>query len=166
MRNMLYKIPLARSAYRLLTQLRFRGSSDYWEGRYLAGGNSGQGSYEKFAEFKADVLNDFFAEYDVESVVEFGCGDGNQLSLLDIQQYVGLDVSRSVIERCVRRFSDDRTKRFLVYDQQAFDDPGQLLSAEVALSLDVIYHLVEDEVYDSYMRNLFAAGRRFVVVYE
>ena len=34
-------------------------SGDYWDARYRAGDNSGEGSYGKFAKFKAQVLNQF-----------------------------------------------------------------------------------------------------------
>ncbi|WP_125185483.1 hypothetical protein [Botryobacter ruber] len=34
-------------------------SSDYWEKRYSSGGTSGSGSYNRLAEFKADVLKSF-----------------------------------------------------------------------------------------------------------
>jgi hypothetical protein len=39
------------------------------------------GSYGKFAAFKAEVLNAFVQEMRVDTVIEFGCGDGNQLTL-------------------------------------------------------------------------------------
>ena len=39
-------------------------------------------------------------------------------------------------------------------------------TADLALSLDVVYHLIEDEVYDRYMSDLFASARRLVVVYS
>lgn len=58
----------------------FNNSQDYWRKRYEKGGNSGLGSYDHYAVFKADVLNAFFKENHIQSVVEFGCGDGNQLS--------------------------------------------------------------------------------------
>jgi hypothetical protein len=38
--------------------------------------------------------------------------------------------------------------------------------ADLAMSLDVIFHLVEDAVYDQYLERLFAAGERYVVVYS
>jgi len=34
-------------------------SSEYWDNRYKNGGNSGQGSYNALAKFKASVINDF-----------------------------------------------------------------------------------------------------------
>ena len=37
-------------------------SSEFWDGHYAAGGNSGTGSYGRLAEFKAEVLNEIIAE--------------------------------------------------------------------------------------------------------
>ena len=34
------------------------------------------------------------------------------------------------------------------------------------LSLDVIYQLVEDEVFERHMRQLFSASHRFVIIYS
>lgn len=39
-------------------------------------------------------------------------------------------------------------------------------TADLALSLDVIYHLVEDDGFDSYMHLLFDATSRYVVIYS
>jgi hypothetical protein len=57
----------------------FPGSAEYWKERYAAGGSSGAGSYNKLAEFKAEVINDFVVRNQVQTVIEYGCGDGNQL---------------------------------------------------------------------------------------
>ena len=142
-----------------LRRTRFR-SSDYWEHRYTAGGNSGGGSYNHLAVFKANVLNKFVAENGVTSVIEFGCGDGNQLRLARYPRYVGYDVSQTAVRLCREAFSQDDSKQFHLastYDGQ---------TADLALSLDVLFHLVEDEVYYSYMETLFAASRKFVAIYS
>lgn len=137
----------------------FQGTADYWEKRYQAGGNSGAGSYGQLAEFKADVINRFVEQQQIKSVVEFGCGDGNQLSLLKMPNYTGIDLSAAAVAGCRRRFASDPSKRFVV--SGLLDD----IHAELSLSLDVIFHLVEDEIYDQYMRNLFNAATRYVMVY-
>ena len=54
-------------------------SMDYWNERYSSGGNSGTGSYGELAFYKADFINKFIDANQILSVVEFGCGDGNQL---------------------------------------------------------------------------------------
>jgi len=137
-------------------------SAKYWQQRYCNGGNSGWGSYGKLAEFKAGVINDFIAENQIQSVVELGCGDGNQLGLLQAPDYLGVDVSEKAIELCTNKYKSDPNKRFqLVGNPIRLDD-----SAELALSLDVIYHLVEDEVYFNYMDALFCAAQKFVIIYS
>jgi SAM-dependent methyltransferase len=138
----------------------FSASHEYWERRYDAGGNSGVGSYGKFAGFKAEVINAFVASHGVTSVIEFGCGDGNQLALADYPDYLGLDVSDKVVSLCRRKFSADMCKRFMLTK----DYTGE--TADLSLSLDVIYHLVEDDVFECYMKMLFNAADRYVIVYS
>lgn len=38
--------------------------------------------------------------------------------------------------------------------------------ADLSLSLDVIYHLVEDEVFETYINTLFKSARRYVIIYS
>lgn len=142
----------------------FPGSRDYWEQRYATGGLSGSGSYGRLAKFKAEFLNEFVARHEIRSVIELGCGDGNQLSLAEYPSYVGFDVSRTAVRICEERFRGDSTKRFVLHD--ATNDPLPSERADLALSLDVVYHLVEDEVFEAYMRHLFGLAERFVIVYS
>lgn len=138
----------------------FRNSGDYWEQRYQRGGNSGSGSYSRLAEFKADVLNTFVDRHGVTSVVEFGCGDGAQLALARYPSYTGVDISSKAVELCRAKFANDPSRQFCESSSAADD-----LTADLALSLDVIYHLVEDKVFHAYMRRLFRSARRFVIIY-
>ena len=62
---------------------------------------------------------------------------------------------------CRQIFANDRGKKFFLLDEI----PAVAQSAECALSLDVIYHLIEDDIYVSYMKRLFASATRFVVIY-
>jgi hypothetical protein len=152
--------PLAVAAARPFKRQRFDGSADYWERRYITGGNSGAGSYNCLAEFKAAFLNDFVARNAIRSVIEFGSGDGAQLELADYPEYIGVDVSKAAVEVTRSRFASDRSKRF--YEPKELPPATR---AELSLSLDVIYHLVEDAVFDAYMAVLFDAATRFVIVY-
>jgi cyclopropane fatty-acyl-phospholipid synthase-like methyltransferase len=156
--------PMARSLYYYVTRperRRFEGSAAYWEDRYRSGGDSGAGSYSRAARFKAEILNDFVASRRISSVMEFGCGDGAQLALAKYQNYVGVDVSRRAIELCRQRFRGDATKSFYHRDDLPPD-----ATAEAVMSLDVVYHLVEDDVYQKYMADLFLASPKYVVIYS
>ena len=125
-----------------------------------------RGLLRELARFKALVLNEFVRDNGVESVIEFGCGDGNQLGLASYPRYLGLDVSAEAIDLCRGRFGGDSTKAFLLYDPVRTVNLERFLSADLTLSLDVIYHLLEDDVYDRYLQMLFACSSRFVIVYS
>ena len=145
---------------RWLPSASFRNSKEYWEKRYALGGDSGAGSYGKSAAYKAKVLNAFVEKYAIRSVIEFGCGDGHQLSLARYPRYVGVDVSPCAVERCRSIFAADPGKSFIITDDYAGE------GAQLALSLDVLFHLVEDKIYDQYLDTLFSAGQEYVVVYS
>jgi SAM-dependent methyltransferase len=154
----------ARAA-RVLPAVRFHNSASYWETRYARGGTSGSGSYGRQAEYKAAFLNSFVKANRVRTVVEFGCGDGNQLRLAEYPAYVGTDVSPTAIRTCEEAFDGDSSKSFLLLDLEAYADAAPLVHGDLALSLDVLYHLVEEDVYETYLRSLFNAADRFVIVY-
>ena len=140
---------------------RFEHSSTYWEDRYKVGGNSGAGSYGRLAAFKAEILNDFVASHHISTVVELGSGDGAQLALAEYPAYIGYDVSETAVEQCNTKFQNDPSKKFYLM-------PGNsaLQPADLTLSLDVIYHLVEDDVFSRYMTSLFDTSQRYVIVYS
>src|SRR5579871_871877 len=104
--------PLLRRIVQEVRNRGFEGSAAYWDSEYRTGGNSGPGSYGRLAEFKADVINAFVDRHSVGTVIEFGCGDGNQLSLAQYPNYVGVDVSPIAVAKCRGRFTADPTKRF------------------------------------------------------
>lgn len=140
---------------------KFPGSREYWENRYAKGGNSGAGSYNRLAVFKSEVINDFVEKNKVQTVIEFGCGDGNQLSLAEYPKYTGFDVSETSIKLCRNRFKEDNSKEFLLLEEyRGFH------KAELVLSLDVIYHLIEDKVFEEYIQNLFQTATNFVIIYS
>ncbi len=147
-------------------KLRFRDASHYWEKRYRNKGTSGSGSYGNPAIYKSVILNKFVAENEIEKVIEFGCGDGNQLKKFHFPSYIGLDVSRTAIEKCIDIFKNDASKCFFLYNPKRFDNKSANFKAGLSLSLDVIYHLLEDDVFEMYMKHLFSSSTRFVIIYS
>lgn len=136
--------------------------ADYWETRYQRGGNSGAGSYGRLAQFKAEIINGFIKEYNIASLIEFGCGDGNQLSLMLDVPYTGVDISPTAITLCKQRFANDSQKIFMT-TEEFLSSPSV---ADATMSLDVIYHLVKDEIYHDYMETLFNHAKRYCLVYS
>lgn len=169
-RHVIGQIPvigaIAKSVYRVVVpraaKLQFASSGQYWEDRYKHGGNSGAGSYGRLAEFKAATINKFVEANNIKTIVEFGSGDGAQLELARYPSYTGVDVSARAIELCRDRFKSDPSKRFIL----ASSSEADTVTAELAMSLDVIYHLVEDSTYEHYMARLVAASEKYVCVYS
>lgn len=166
-REAIKRVPVVRSiarglmrAHAALTAKSFN-SAGYWERRYSKGGSSGSGSYDRLAQFKAEVLNGFVRDRRIGSVIEFGSGDGAQLALMAYPDYTGVDISQSALALTRAKFAGDPTKRFLHVDELRDDH-----RAELSLSLDVIYHLIEDEIFDRHMTQLFDAATRFSIIYS
>ncbi len=166
MKNLIKKIPfistIARKFYYtyIVPYKRFAKSEDYWKERYKSGGTSGPGSYYHLAEFKAEVINAFVKEKEIKSVIEFGCGDGNQLLLAEYPGYIGFDVSPDAILQCEKLFAMDKTKSFKLISEFSSE------TAPLTLSLDVIYHLLEDSVFHAYMERLFDSSIKYVIIYS
>jgi hypothetical protein len=141
-------------------------SYKFWDCHYRLGGTSGPGSAGLSARYKAEFVNTFIRDHKIETVTDFGCGDGAQLSLLKCPAYVGLDVSRHALNLCIQRFKLDESKSFFLYSPQLFVDNKGVFISDAALSMDVIFHLVENEVFECYMDQLFSSARKFVIIYS
>ncbi|NEQ71635.1 MAG: tetratricopeptide repeat protein [Okeania sp. SIO2C9] len=151
----------------LIFKIESSSSVQYWENRYDQGGNSGIGTHnDKLAEFKANVINDLVEKENIESVIEFGCGDSRQLDFAKYPKYIGLDVSKTAINKCKEKFKHDPTKSFFLYDSAYFFDRGTIFSGDLSISIDVLFHLIEDDIYYAYLNHLFGAAKKFVVVYS
>jgi hypothetical protein len=166
LKRVLRNVTFARTLANLLVRRPRRGpaftnSHDYWESRYRSGRDSGAGSYNRLARFKADYLNAFVREQAIQTVIEFGTGDGAQLALASYPSYIGVDVSRTILAKVRDRMGSTPGFSFLHTSEVTSEH-----RAELALSLDVVYHLIEDDVFDDYMRRLFDASTHFVIVYS
>ena len=133
-------------------------SKEYWENRYQGGGNSGIGSYGVSATIKADYINSVISKYNIKTINDLGHGDGNQINLLEgFTSYTGYDVSSTIRDKCILQFQDDRRYTFI-------NDVSQFKQANLAMSLDVLYHITEQEVFVDYIDKLFSIGE-YILIY-
>jgi 2-polyprenyl-3-methyl-5-hydroxy-6-metoxy-1,4-benzoquinol methylase len=165
-KRLILRVPWIRTVARYVAQrlrdARVTGTAAYWESRYSRGDGSGVGSYGVLAQFKADVLNGFVARTGVQTVIELGCGDAAQLALSRYPSYVGVDVSPTAVARCRAQMEGDETKRFFTLT----DAEGYRGTYDLALSLDVVYHLLEDSVFTEHMQALFSHASKYVIIYS
>jgi len=132
-------------------------SAEYWDARYSGGGTSGAGSYGRLAAYKAAFINGIIEINHIQHVADFGCGDGHLLSMLRPVAYTGLDVSPTALAQCAIQFPG--------YVFMPFSRASDLQASDLCLSIDVIYHLIEDHVFAAYMEAVFSRATRLVLIY-
>lgn len=137
-------------------------SKNYWNDRYTRGETSGAGSYNEFAIYKANIINNFIKNNRIKTIIDYGSGDGNQLKLINTEniKYTGIDTSAFIISKCKEIFKDDMTKTFI-----NSDDINNEFKADLVLSCDVVYHLIEDHIYTDYINKLFNMSDKYVIIY-
>ena len=87
--------------------------------------------------------------------IEWGSGECNQLSLANYKNYIGYDISQTAIKICKNKFNNDKTKMFI----HMSDNFTNNIKADLSISLDEIYHLLEDNAFNLYMQNLFNSSK-------
>lgn len=116
-------------------------TATYWRARYASGGTSGAGSRGAEARAKAALIDEVIRTYRVARLVDLGVGDGYTASLVsEPVEYVGVD--------------------------PAHTSPAPAGPFDLALSFDVLFHLVDDADYRAYLTALFAPTTTRVLVWS
>ncbi|MEK5029986.1 class I SAM-dependent methyltransferase [Paenibacillus sp. FSL R7-0302] len=136
----------------------------YWEQAYQSGETSGRGSYGILAEFKAEVVNGLIQRENIARVIEFGCGDGNQLQYMNYNEYLGVDVSVTSVGLCASRFADDSSKSFMLYTPGLWINRG-FLQADLTVCLDVLYHITDETDFRNTLRDILHSSTEWVALY-
>ena len=131
----------------------------YWNERYETGVGAGDGSRGILLHFKLAKVQEIVDKYKIKSVIDIGCGDGRQLSGLEVGKYIGLDISNSAIDKA-SAFTDKNREYFILNE----DTTAKGDQADMAISLDVIQHL-PDEQYEAHINLLFRLAKRYVLIY-
>jgi SAM-dependent methyltransferase len=128
---------------------------DYWQNRYIEGKRgSGPGSRGEEAKRKATFINGLIEKYRVRRIIDWGCGDGTVAGMLRSRRYVGLDVSEAALALC--RGGINLPRRSWIH----FDGltAPELPPGDLALSLDVIFHLTDDKLYRRHLDFVFGSA--------
>ena len=136
-------------------------SVEYWKNRYSRSnikGASGNGSVGELLKFKTDFINEKIAEYNIESVLDFGHGDLGLANGIEVDRYIGLDIFDFPKSEFVKDSVELINTSFDEYDGD---------SCDMTMCIDVLYHILEPE--QDYMRKtvdkMFAKAKRCVIIY-
>lgn len=128
----------------------------YWDQRYETC-HSGIGSYGQWADFKLQRIKEIS---EVSSILDVGFGDLNMgvkiAQLFPRASYLGLDISetalqRAMVSKLVPRF------HFKLIENSVFSHPSDL-----ALCLDVLFHITQDEEYENMLKSLKRSWTKFL----
>jgi SAM-dependent methyltransferase len=134
-------------------------SKSFWENRYRNNGNSGLGSYGDESKFKSSYINDLIKKESIKTITDLGCGDGNQISLLSgFKKYYGYDFSDTALIKA-KNINKGAEYEFI-------NNISDLPISDMSMSLDVTYHIIEDNLFDEYLSKLFMLGERYVLIYS
>lgn len=118
----------------------------YWEERYRRGGFSGAGSRGEEAAQKVQLVNDVVEANGVQSLLDLGCGDGHVAAGISVARYTGYDPAPSALALAREQRPDGHFMRTLPAGPMRFD---------MTLSMDVLFHLVDERTYAEYLEALF-----------
>lgn len=139
-------------------------TKSYWENRYKTAGNSGIGSYGQMALLKGEFINQVIQQFHLENAIEFGCGDGNNLAIYQFKDYLGIDISEKAISICREKYLADLSKSFINFESEKSRILGSFLKADCALSIEVLFHILEEDEFKSYLANLFRVATKVVII--
>lgn len=136
-------------------------SNEYWENRYKNNETSGDGSYGKLALFKSSIINNFIKDYNIKSILDLGCGDGNQLKYFNTTNinYIGVDPSITIINKLKEIYKNDKNKNFITLDEKINT------KVELTLSCDILFHLINSNIWEKHIANLFNISTKYVIIY-
>lgn len=133
---------------------------EFWNTRYVEDPEkgSGPGSRGENVVLKNDIVRQTIAVHNIRSVLDIGCGDLATMGTLEIERYVGIDISDVIVER-------NRQLRpqwqFLREDLAGAYTPDP---AELVLCFDVLIHQKTRQAYEAILSKALAAAERVALV--
>jgi 2-polyprenyl-3-methyl-5-hydroxy-6-metoxy-1,4-benzoquinol methylase len=132
---------------------------NYWDKRYSSGGTSGEGSIGFLRDFKWDVIEKHVGK--VSDVIDVGCGDLSFWDGRDCDKYVGIDGSEVIIQKNMLK----RPNWNFVVSYSDNEMISMLYQADVVFCFDMLFHIMDDEVYEKTIENLARFSKKYIFIY-
>jgi 2-polyprenyl-3-methyl-5-hydroxy-6-metoxy-1,4-benzoquinol methylase len=127
-----------------------------WDNRYRQGGISGEGSIGKYREWKWKIIDKYFDNFD--NIIDVGCGNISFWEGRDAKQYIGMDISPTIIEK-------NRTKRpHWTFLCNPAEKPIHK-TADYVICFDLLFHIMDDDIYQEILQNLIEYSNNAILIY-
>jgi len=133
-------------------------SKRYWNNRYKTRLWSGRGSREPYSSIKRKIVQKYVELYKVESILDLGCGDLYWMKDVDIDSYIGIDISPLVL-RQVKKLKPNWD--FLCMD---VSNAHVYIPSDLVLCLDVLFHLPTLKQYQTALANIISNMKKIALV--
>lgn len=134
-------------------------TSNYWDVRHSNGRTSGNGSIGCLRDFKWEKIEEHVGK--VNDVIDVGCGDLSFWDGRDCDNYVGIDCSEVVIQKNIVK----RPKWNFITSRSDNTMVSMLCKADVVFCFDMLFHIMEDDVYENTIENLTRFSKKHVFIY-
>ena len=129
----------------------------YWEQRYFTGGTSGPGSVGVEKAWKWCLIDQFVPVLD--QVLDVGCGDLSFWEGRNCVDYVGIDISKTVIEKNLMKRP---TWQFINANADKRLDG---LKKDVVFCLDLLFHIMDTKTFLKILMNLCYYSTNYICIH-
>lgn len=129
----------------------------YWEERYKQGGVSGEGSVDKYRTWKWKIIDCYVKN--IDDVVDVGCGDISFWLGRECKKYTGVDISQTVIDK------NKLLRPNWEFIRASSDKFLEKLNSEIVFCFDVLFHIMDPEIFSKTLENICQYSSKFVFIY-
>ncbi len=127
---------------------------NYWEKRYKAGGHSGKGRKGLERWWKQRQIRKYTNANDV---IDVGCGDLDFWQGKKIKNYIGIDVSESLLKKNKKKRSQ---WKFILSGGEVTHN----IFAKDVFCFEMLYHIMDDKSYVEILENLTKYSTRYIFI--
>lgn len=131
-----------------------------WNKHYENGGKSAEdNNYLEPTRWKHDILNRYYTP-GKDTIIDVGCGDLQFWNgyLRPEDRYMGIDISQEIINRHRKNHPN---QHFIT----SSSDQGWDISADVVICIDMLYHILDDDVYIKTLQNIKRYAKRNILIF-
>jgi len=151
-----YRRTLSHKKYKdTLTKYSKYNPEEYWENRAVLWSLQADDNYS-LPKKDENVIKKWIKELEFETVLDIGCGNGRMVEWFKDKQYVGVDISKKLIDISKERFpeQDFRVQKVEELGNERFD---------LVFSYTTLEHITEDTWEDA-VKALKKCGRQALII--